>query len=108
VIAGYHWFADWGRDTMIALAGLTLATGRSAEGAQILRAFAPFVADGFLRVAYGGAEVGHYLTGHRLVDSVHITGAGSLRLAALVTFLPLLPLLALLYRLPESSQMELT
>ena len=41
-------------------------------------------------------------------DSVHITGAGSLRLAALVTFLPLLPCLALLYRLPESSQMELT
>ena len=41
-------------------------------------------------------------------DSVHITGPGTLRLAALVTFLPLLPLLALLYRLPESSQMELT
>jgi AAHS family benzoate transporter-like MFS transporter len=41
-------------------------------------------------------------------DSVHVTGAGSLRLAAMVTFLPLLPLLGLLYRLPESSQMELT
>jgi len=40
-------------------------------------------------------------------DSVHVTGAGSLRLPALLTFLPLLPLLALLARLPESSRMEL-
>jgi hypothetical protein len=37
-----------------------------------------------------------------------VTGPGSLRLAAIVTFLPLLPFLGLLYRLPESSQMELT
>ena len=48
VIAGYPWFADWGRDTMIALGGLTLATGRFAEGAQILRSFAPFVEDGLI------------------------------------------------------------
>ncbi|HVL54649.1 MAG TPA: amylo-alpha-1,6-glucosidase [Vitreimonas sp.] len=48
VIAGYHWFNDWGRDTMIALAGLTLATGRPAEGAAILRSFARFVRDGLL------------------------------------------------------------
>jgi predicted glycogen debranching enzyme len=48
VIAGYHWFNDWGRDTMIALSGLTLATGRSAEGAAILRSFAPLVRDGLL------------------------------------------------------------
>jgi len=41
-------------------------------------------------------------------DSIHVTGEGSLRLPALLTFLPLLPLLGLLTRLPESSAMELS
>ena len=36
VIAGYHWFTDWGRDTMISLEGLTLSTGRSVEARWIL------------------------------------------------------------------------
>jgi predicted glycogen debranching enzyme len=48
VIAGYHWFADWGRDTMIALPGLTLATGRADIGKQILLAFARYVEGGML------------------------------------------------------------
>ncbi len=48
VIAGYPWFNDWGRDTMIALPGLCLATGRLDEGATILRSFARFVRDGLL------------------------------------------------------------
>ena len=48
VIAGYPWFADWGRDTMIALPGLALATGRLAEAAGILRAFAGALRDGLL------------------------------------------------------------
>jgi predicted glycogen debranching enzyme len=48
VIAGYHWFADWGRDTMIALPGLTLATGRPQDAADILRTFGRYVADGLL------------------------------------------------------------
>ncbi len=48
VIAGYHWFNDWGRDTMIALPGLALSTGRSEDAAGILRAFARFVVDGLL------------------------------------------------------------
>ncbi|MGQ0551094.1 MAG: amylo-alpha-1,6-glucosidase, partial [Armatimonadota bacterium] len=48
VIAGYHWFADWGRDTMIALPGLCLATGRADDARGILRAFAPYLRDGLL------------------------------------------------------------
>src|SRR2546421_6190469 len=48
VIAGYHWFTDWGRDAMISLEGLTLATGRVAEGKWILRAFAQYVRDGLI------------------------------------------------------------
>ncbi len=48
VIAGYHWFTDWGRDTMISLEGLTLTTGRHAEAGYILRTFAHYVRDGLL------------------------------------------------------------
>jgi len=48
IIAGYHWFGDWGRDTMIALPGLTLATGRPDVAKQILLAFAQFVDGGML------------------------------------------------------------
>jgi predicted glycogen debranching enzyme len=63
VIAGYHWFNDWGRDTMIALAGLTLATGRADEGAAILRSFSRFVRDGLLPNDFPdhvGDEVGYH------------------------------------------------
>jgi predicted glycogen debranching enzyme len=48
IIAGYHWFTDWGRDTMIALEGLTLCTGRHEEADFILRTFAGHVRDGLL------------------------------------------------------------
>src|SRR5207249_4067992 len=48
VIAGYHWFTDWGRDTMISLEGLTLVTGRSLEAGYILRTFADYVRDGLI------------------------------------------------------------
>ena len=48
VIAGYHWFSDWGRDTMIALPGLTLATGRPEIAATILRTFSRFISRGML------------------------------------------------------------
>jgi predicted glycogen debranching enzyme len=48
VIAGYHWFGDWGRDTMIALPGLALVTGRSDVAKQILLAFARYVDGGML------------------------------------------------------------
>ena len=48
VIAGYHWFGDWGRDTMIALPGLTLLTGRYDVARSILRTFAKHVDQGML------------------------------------------------------------
>ncbi len=48
LIAGYPWFSDWGRDTMIALPGLTIATGRADIAASILRVFAKFVSEGLL------------------------------------------------------------
>ena len=48
VIAGYHWFTDWGRDTMISLEGLTIATGRIREAGSILRTFASYVRDGLI------------------------------------------------------------
>jgi predicted glycogen debranching enzyme len=48
IIAGYPWFSDWGRDTMIALPGLTLATGRPDIAASVLRTFAKFVSQGML------------------------------------------------------------
>ena len=48
IIAGYHWFTDWGRDTMISLEGLTLTTGRHAEAGYILRMFAHHVRDGLI------------------------------------------------------------
>src|SRR3954470_23084489 len=47
-IAGYHWFTDWGRDTMISLEGLTLATGRCLGAGYILRTFAHYVRDGLI------------------------------------------------------------
>jgi predicted glycogen debranching enzyme len=48
VLAGYPWFADWGRDTMIALPGLTLITGRSDVAKSILLTFAQYVDQGML------------------------------------------------------------
>jgi len=48
VIAGYHWFGDWGRDTMIALPGLTLPTGKHEVARSILRTFAKHVDQGLL------------------------------------------------------------
>jgi predicted glycogen debranching enzyme len=48
VIAGYHWFADWGRDTMISLPGLCLSTGRFDDAKKIIMAFANNVSMGML------------------------------------------------------------
>jgi predicted glycogen debranching enzyme len=48
IIAGYPWFSDWGRDTMIALPGLLLATGRPAIAAVMLRTYARYVDRGMI------------------------------------------------------------
>ena len=48
VIAGYPWFTDWGRDTMISLEGLSLVTGRHSEAHDILRTFALHVRHGLI------------------------------------------------------------
>jgi predicted glycogen debranching enzyme len=48
VIAGYPWFADWGRDVMISLPGLTLVTGRYDDARDMLRAFAHSIDQGML------------------------------------------------------------
>jgi predicted glycogen debranching enzyme len=58
VIAGYHWFTDWGRDTMISLEGLTLCTGRQREAGNILRTFASYIRDGLIPNLFPEGEQG--------------------------------------------------
>ena len=55
IIAGYPWFGDWGRDTMIALPGLTLTTGRFDTARRILNTFARFIDQGMLPNMFPGA-----------------------------------------------------
>jgi len=63
VIAGYPWFSDWGRDTMIALPGLTLVTGRSDIARSILLEFAKHVDQGMLPNRFpDGGETPEYNT----------------------------------------------
>jgi len=82
VIAGYHWFTDWGRDTMIALEGLTLTTGRRNQAGWILRTFAYYVRDGLIPNLFPeGHKEGLYHTAdatlwffHALHRYVELTG----------------------------------
>jgi predicted glycogen debranching enzyme len=63
VVAGYHWFTDWGRDTMISLEGLTLTTGRHLEAGYLLRTFAQYVRDGLIPNLFPeGDDQGRYHT----------------------------------------------
>jgi len=48
IIAGYHWLRDWGRDTLVSLPGLLLATGRPNEARSILKTFSLHVSQGML------------------------------------------------------------
>ena len=82
VIAGYHWFTDWGRDTMISLEGLTLSTRRYREAAYILKTFAHYVRDGLIPNMFpDGAREGLYHTAdatlwffHAVQRYVDVTG----------------------------------
>ncbi|MBI5708084.1 MAG: glycogen debranching enzyme N-terminal domain-containing protein [Armatimonadetes bacterium] len=59
IIAGYPWFTDWGRDTMIALPGVCLCTGRIETAREILRSYARHVKDGLIPNRFpeeGGAD----------------------------------------------------
>ncbi|KAA5542608.1 glycogen debranching protein [Roseiconus nitratireducens] len=63
VIAGYPWFTDWGRDTMISLPGLTLACGRYDDARAILITFANYVRDGLIPNLFPeGGQEGMYHT----------------------------------------------
>jgi predicted glycogen debranching enzyme len=93
VIAGYPWFTDWGRDTMISLEGLMLATGRSHEAGQVLRTFGHYVRDGLLPNLFPeGQNEGLYHTAdatlwffHALDRYVRATGDGAILRALLPT-----------------------
>ena len=82
IIAGYHWFTDWGRDTMISLEGLTLTTRRYREAAYILKTFAHYIRDGLIPNMFpDGAREGLYHTAdatlwffHAVQRYVQITG----------------------------------
>ena len=76
VIAGYHWFTDWGRDTMISLEGLTLTTGRYREAGYILRTFAHYVRDGLIPNMFpDGAREGLYHTADATLWFFHAVSA---------------------------------
>ncbi|MGZ4970359.1 MAG: amylo-alpha-1,6-glucosidase [Methylobacter sp.] len=82
IIAGYHWFTDWGRDTMISLEGLTLITGRHVEAGHILRTFAFHLRDGLIPNMFPeGESEGVYYTAdatlwffHALDRYIEMTG----------------------------------
>jgi predicted glycogen debranching enzyme len=75
VIAGYHWFTDWGRDTMISLEGLTLQTGRVREAAYTLRTFGHYVRDGLIPNMFpDGSREGLYHTADASLWFFHAIG----------------------------------
>jgi predicted glycogen debranching enzyme len=75
IIAGYHWFTDWGRDTMISLEGLTLTTGRHTEAGYILRTFAHYIRDGLIPNMFPeGHREGLYHTAEATLWFFHAMG----------------------------------
>jgi predicted glycogen debranching enzyme len=94
VIAGYHWFTDWGRDTMIALAGLALVTGRYDQAGEILRTFGHYVRDGLIPNLFPEGETeGLYHTADASLwffEALHRYLAATDDRATLATLLPVL------------------
>ncbi|MDQ2825294.1 MAG: amylo-alpha-1,6-glucosidase [Verrucomicrobiota bacterium] len=75
VIAGYHWFTDWGRDTMISLEGLAVVTGRWLEAGYILRTFAHYTRDGLIPNMFPeGKKQGLYHTADATLWFFHALG----------------------------------
>jgi len=75
VIAGYHWFTDWGRDTMISLEGLCLVTGRQRIARFILRTFARYVRQGLIPNLFPeGSHEGLYHTADATLWFFHAVG----------------------------------
>jgi predicted glycogen debranching enzyme len=94
VIAGYHWFTDWGRDTMISLEGLTLATGRSREAGCILRTFGHHIRDGLIPNLFPeGEDTGLYHTADATLWFFHALHRYVLQTGDAATLTALLPAL---------------
>lgn len=94
VIAGYHWFSDWGRDTMISLEGLVLITGRWLEAGYILRTFARYVRDGLIPNMFPDrAKDGLYHTADATLWFFHALGRYFERTGDHATLKLLLPVL---------------
>jgi predicted glycogen debranching enzyme len=75
VIAGYHWFTDWGRDTMISLEGLAVRVGRLQDARWILHTFADYVRDGLIPNLFPeGEKQGLYHTADASLWFFHALG----------------------------------
>src|SRR6476619_3615871 len=94
VIAGYHWFTDWGRDTMISLEGLTISTRRYREAGYILRTFAHYVRDGLIPNMFPDRQKqGLYHTADATLWFFHALGRYLKKAEDYITLRLLLPIL---------------
>ena len=72
IIAGYPWFADWGRDAMISLPGLLLTTDRFTEAKRVLETFAESMRNGLIPNRFDDTEsIAHYDTADASLWFVH-------------------------------------